>query len=63
MVNTPKQLFSLFLAGKYSKSTKQSTRQCYQAHEGKRGFEAERVRALGELRSLRYKNKRAAEKR
>jgi len=40
-----------------------STRQRHHANEGKSGLEAERVRALGALRSLRSKKKLAAEKR
>jgi len=62
MVNAPKKNLSPLLAGKYGKSTKQSTRRCQQANEGKSGLEAERVRALGVLRSLRSKKKLAAEK-
>jgi hypothetical protein len=38
------------------------TRRRHQATEGKSGLVAERVRALGALRSLRSKKKRAAEK-
>jgi len=40
-----------------------STQQRHQANEGKSGLEAERVRALGALRSLRSKMKLPAEKR
>jgi len=49
-------------ARKYGKSTKQSPPWGHQANEGKSGSEAERVRALGALRSLRSKQKLAAEK-
>jgi len=62
MVNAPNQKLSPLPAGKYGKSTKQSTRRCHQANEGKSGLEAERVRALGALRSLRSKKKLATEK-
>jgi len=40
-----------------------STRRRHQANEGKSGLVAERVRALGALRSLRSKKKLAVEKR
>jgi len=40
---------------------KHPTRRQHQANEGKRGLEAESVRALEALRSLRFKNKLAAE--
>jgi len=63
MVNAPKQSFSPLPAGKYGKSAKHSTRRHHQADEGKSGLVAERVRALGALRSLRSKKKLAAEKR
>ena len=63
MVNAPKMNFSPLPAGKYGKSTKKSTRRRHQANEGKSGLVAERVRALGALRSLRSKKKLAAEKR
>jgi hypothetical protein len=63
MVNAPKNNFSPLPAGKYGKSTKKSTRRRHQANEGKSGLDAERVRALGALRSLRSKKKLAAEKR
>jgi len=62
MVNAPKKNLSPLPAGKYGKSTKQSTRRRHQANEGKRGVDAERVRALGALCSLRSKKKLAAEK-
>jgi hypothetical protein len=63
MVNAPKKNFSPLPAGKYGKSTKQSTHRLQQMNEGKSGLVAERVRALGALRSLRSKKKLAAEKR
>jgi len=49
--------------GRYAKSTKHSTQRRHLANEGKSGLEAERIRALGALRSLRSKMKLAAEKR
>ena len=63
MVNAPKKNLSPLPAGKNGKSTKHSTRRRHQANKGKSGLEAERVRALGALRSLRSKKKLAAEKR
>jgi len=63
MVNAPKQNISPLLAGRYSKSTKRSTQRRHRANEGKSGFEAERIRALGALSSLRSKKSLAAEKR
>jgi len=63
MVITPKKNISLLPAGKYGKSTKQSTCRHHQANEDKRGLEAERVPALGAMGSLRSKKKRLAEKR
>jgi len=62
MVNAPKKNFSPLPVGRYGKSTKRSTQRRHQANEGKSGLEAERVRALGALRSLRSKKKLAAEK-
>jgi len=63
MVNAPKKNLSLLPAGGYGKSTKRLTQRCYNANEGKTRLEAERVRALWALRSLRSKKKLAAEKR
>ena len=63
MVNVPKNHLSPLPAGICGKSTKKSTCRCHHANEGKSGFEAERVRALGALRSLRSKKKLLAEKR
>jgi len=63
MVNAPKKNFSPLPAGRYGKSTKRSTQRRHQANEGNSGFVAERVRALGALRSLRSKKKLAVEKR
>jgi len=60
MVNAPKMNLSPLPAGKYGKSTKSSTRWHPEANEGKSGLEAERVQALGELRSLRSKKKPVA---
>jgi len=62
MVNAPKKNFLPLLAGRYGKSTKRSTQRRHHANEGKSGLEAERVQALGALRSLRSKMKLAAEK-
>jgi len=50
-------------AGKYGKSTKHSTRRLDQANQGQSGLEAERVRALGALHSLRFKMKLVVGKR
>jgi len=62
MVNAPKKNLSPPTAGKYGKSTKHSTRRRHQANEGTSALEAERVRALGALHSLRSRKKLAAEK-
>jgi len=62
MVNASKKNFSPLPAAKYGKSTKLSTRRGHQGNEGKSGLGAERVRALGALRSLRFKQKFAPEK-
>jgi hypothetical protein len=62
MVNAPKKNFSPLPAGRNGKSTNRSTQRHHQANEHKSGFEAERVRALGALRSLRSKKRLAAEK-
>jgi len=61
MVNAPKKNVWPLPAGKYSKFTKKSTRQCHQANKGKSVFEAERVRVLEALRSLQSKKKLSAE--
>jgi hypothetical protein len=63
MVYAPMMNFSPLPAGRYGKSTKRSTQRRHQADEGKIGLEAERIRPLGALRSLRSKKKLAAEKR
>jgi len=63
MVSATKKIFSPLPARKYGKSTKRSTQQRHHANEGTSGFEAERVRALGALRSLRSKKQLAAGKR
>jgi hypothetical protein len=63
MVNAPKKNFSPLPAGKYGESTKQPTCRHHQANEGMRGLEAERVRALGALCSLRSKRRLPAENR
>jgi len=62
MVNAPKKNFSPIPAGRNGISTKRSTQRRQQANEGKSGFEAERVCALGALRSLRSKKRLAVEK-
>jgi len=63
MVNAPKTDFSALPAGRYGKSKKRSTQRRHQANEGKSGLVAERIRALGALRSLKSKKKLAAENR
>jgi len=63
MVNALKKNFSPLPAGRNGKSTKRSTQRRHQANEGKNVFEAERVRALGALRSLISKKRLAVEKR
>jgi hypothetical protein len=63
MVNALKKHFTPLPAGRYGKSTKRSTQRRHHANEGKSSLEAERIRALGALRSLRSKKKLAAEKR
>jgi len=63
MVNAPKKNFSPLPAGRNGTSTKRSTQRRHQANESKSSFEAERVQALGALRSLRSKKRLAAEKR
>jgi hypothetical protein len=55
--------FSPLPADRNGKWTMRSTQQCYHANEGKSGLEAERVRALGVLPSLRSKKKLATERR
>jgi len=62
MVNALKQHCSPLAAGKYRKSSKRSTQWCHQTNGGKSGLEAETVRALGALRSLRSKKEVAAGK-
>jgi len=62
MVNTLKKNISPLPARKYGKSKLRSTQRRHQANEGKSGPEAERVRALGALRSLRSAKTIAAEK-
>jgi len=62
MVNAPKKSFSPLLPGKYGKSSKPSTKRRHRENEGKSGLNAERVRALGALHSLRSKKKLTAKK-
>jgi uncharacterized protein with WD repeat len=63
MVNALKKNFSPLPTGRYGKWKKWSTQLRHQANEGKSGLEAERIRALGALRSMRSKKKLVAEKR
>ena len=62
MVNAPKENILPLPRDKYGKSTQHTTRQSHQANDGKICFEAERVWALGALRSLQSRKKLAAEK-
>jgi len=62
MVNALKKNFLPLLAGTYGTSTKRSTQRRHQPNEEKSALEAERVWALGALRSSRSKKKLAAEK-
>jgi hypothetical protein len=62
MVNAPKKNLSPLPAGKYGKSTKHSTLQRHQVNNDKSGMEADRVRVMGALYSLRSKKILAAEK-
>jgi hypothetical protein len=62
MVNAAKMKSSPLPAGRYGKSTQRSTQQRDQANAGKCNLEADRVRALGALRSLGCKKKLLAEK-
>jgi hypothetical protein len=61
MVNVPQKIFLPHLAGRYGKLAMRSTQRHHQANEGKIGLEAEEIRALGALRSLRSKKKRVVE--
>jgi len=63
MLNALKTIFSPLPAGQYGKSTMLSTRRRHQANEGRRTFEAERIRALGVLGRLRSEKMHSAEKR
>jgi len=62
MVNAPKINFAPLPPGKYDESSKRSTQRRHHANEAKSGLEAERVRALWALHSMRSKKKLAAEK-
>jgi len=62
MVNAPNKNVSPLPVGRYGKSKKWSTQRRHQPNEGMSGLEAERIRGLGALRSLRSKKKLAAEK-
>jgi len=61
-VNAPKKDFSPLLAGKCGNSIKNSTWRHPHADEGKSCLDAEIVRALGALHSLRSRKRPAAEK-
>jgi hypothetical protein len=63
MVDAPKKNLLPLPAGKYTKSTQQSTRRCHPPNSGKSGFEIDRVQALGALRSRQSKKKLSVEKR
>ena len=62
MVNAPQRNLSPLPAGKYGKSTKHSTRRRHPAHQKMSWLEADRVRALGALRSVQSKKQLTAEK-
>jgi len=61
MVNALKRNCSQLLAGIYGKSRQRSTQRCHYVNEGHSFLEAERVRALGALRSLRFEKKLVAQ--
>jgi len=63
MVNAPKKNFSPLPAGQYGKSTNRSPQWYHSVNELKSGLDAERVRTLGALPSLRSKKRLLAEKR
>jgi hypothetical protein len=63
MINTPKKNILPLPLGRYCKSTKRLTQRCHQANEGKSGFEAETVRVVQALRSLRSNQKLMVRKR
>jgi len=62
IVDAPKKNLSPPLAGKNGKSTKKSKQRRHQMHKGECGLEAEKVRGLGALFSLRSKKKLSEEK-
>jgi len=62
MVNVPKKNLSARPAGKYSKSTKKTTRRHHEAIKGKSGLEVELDRGLVASRSIRSKKKLSVEK-
>ena len=62
MVNVPTKKLVPLPAGNYSKATKRSTRRPHHANQGNSGLEAELVRGVGALRSLRSKKMLAAGK-
>jgi len=63
MVDVPKKIFSPLPAGRYDESIKRPTQRRHQANEGQSCLEAERVRALRTLCSLRSKKKLAVNNR
>ena len=63
MGNAPNTNCLLLWAGRCGTSTKRSNHRRHQGNEGKSWLEAQRVRALGALRSLGSRKKLAAEKR
>jgi hypothetical protein len=62
MVNASKKNLLPLSVGIHRQLNKLSTRGPHQANIAKSGLEAERVRALGALRSMRHKKKLSAEK-
>jgi len=62
MDNAPKQNHLTLQPGQYAKSPKQSTSRPNQVNEGKSGSNADRVRVLGVLHSIRAKQKISAVK-
>jgi len=62
MVNAPNKNLSPLPAGTHGESAQKSTPQRHQANQGRSGWEAERVRALGAVRSLRSEKKLSAQK-
>jgi len=63
VVNALKKNSSPLLAGKYGKSTKQSTSWNHQQNQGKYSLETERVRAFGALCGFRFRKNVSTEER